>query len=95
MADGLAVRVPITDIVEDVASLVDDIWLVEESKLLPAVRTFMETESVLAEPSAAITLAGLVEHKVSFAGKRVAMIVTGAHINMSLMSDILGTEPLL
>ena len=95
LADGLAVRVPITGIVKELESLVDDVWLVQESKLLPAVRTLLDLESILSEPSAAIALAGLAEHRATFAGKRVAMIITGAHLNASLMSEVIECDPLL
>ena len=95
LADGLAVRVPITGIVKELESLVDDVWLVQESKLLPAVRTLLDLESILSEPSAAIALAGLAEHRATFAGKMVAMIITGAHLNASLMSEVIECDPLL
>ena len=95
LADGLAVRVPITSIVKELESVVDDVWLVEESRLLPAVRTLLDLESILSEPSAAIALAGLAEHRATFAGKRVAMIITGAHLNASLMSEVIECDPLL
>ncbi len=40
-ADGLAVRVPIPEIVDELKILVDDVWLVEEADLLRAVRTLL------------------------------------------------------
>ena len=43
-ADGLAVRVPIRGIVEELKSLVDEVWLVREESLLPAVRCLMELD---------------------------------------------------
>lgn len=88
IADGLAVRVPIPDIVEDLKPLVDELWLVDESKLLPAVRSLMELEQVMVEPSAAITLAGLADRRAELSGKRVAAIVTGAHLDMSLVPEL-------
>ena len=51
-------RVPIGSMVEELQSLVDEVWIVEESKLLPAVRTLIELEQVMVEPSAAVTVAG-------------------------------------
>ena len=39
LADGLAVRVPIPKIVEELIGLVDDVWTVSESDILPAVKT--------------------------------------------------------
>ena len=88
LADGLAVRVPIPGIVEELISLVDDVWLIDEKALVPAVRTLMEVEQTMVEPSAAITVAALAEHGHEIAGARVAMILTGAHLRPSLLQQI-------
>ena len=96
IADGLAVRVPIPEIVEDLKPLTDDIWLVDDDRLLPAVRTLMEFEQVMVEPSAAITIAALVSHSKVLRGQRVAAILTGAHLNMTtMMPDVLQSQPLV
>lgn len=88
LADGLAVRVPIGSIVDDLRSLVDQVWVVQESDLLPAVRSLMELEQVLAEPSAAITVAAAAERRAEMAGRRVAAILTGSHLRASLLSEV-------
>ena len=95
VADGLAVRVPIRGIVEELKTLVDDVWLIEEDHLLPAVRTLMELEQVMVEPSAAITVAALVEHRRELAGTKVAMIITGAHLRPSLLPQVVQSSGLL
>jgi threonine dehydratase len=95
IADGLAVRVPIRPIVQELKALVDEVWLVNDEKLLPAVLSLMELEQVMVEPSAAITLAGLADHSSELSGKRVVAIMTGAHLRQSLMSELLTTEGLL
>ena len=94
-ADGLAVRVPINRIVEEIRPLVDDVWLVEEAALLPAVKSLIEREQVLAEPSAAITLAALAQHRAEFQGKRVVAILTGAHLRPSLLPEVVCAQGLL
>ena len=91
-ADGLAVRVPIPGIVQELKRLVDDVWLVDESRLLAAVKTLMELEQVMVEPSAAICIAGSADHRASLAGKRVAAVLTGAHLKPSLLDEILNCE---
>ncbi|MCI0441450.1 MAG: pyridoxal-phosphate dependent enzyme, partial [Chloroflexi bacterium] len=92
IADGLAVRVPIASIVEELKALVDEVWLVDDAKLLPAVRSLLELEQTLAEPSAAITVAAASDHKAELAGKRVAAIITGAHLRASLLQEALRCE---
>ena len=95
LADGLAVRIPIPRIVEELIELIDDVWTVAESDILPAVKTLMELEQVFAEPSAATPIAAMADHPDDIRGKRVAAIVTGAHLSMSLLPDIASTRGLL
>ena len=95
LADGLAVRVPIRRIVDELKPLIDDVWLVEESDLLPAVKSLLELEQVVTEPSAAIPIAGLVARRKQLAGKRVAAILTGAHLSPELMARSLSADGLL
>ena len=87
-ADGLAVRVPIRGIVEELKSLVDEVWLVREESLLPAVRCLMELEQCMVELSPAIAIAGLVDHREDVAGRRVAAILTGSHLRPSLIPEV-------
>ncbi len=95
IGDGLSVRVPIGSMVEELQSLVDEVWIVEESKLLPAVRTLIELEQVMVEPSAAVTVAGLEERQTELKGKRVAAIMTGAHLRPSLIPEVMSSDGLL
>ena len=95
IADGLAVRVPIRPIVQELKALVDEVWLVNDEKLLPAVLSLMELEQVMVEPSAAITMAGLADHRSELSGKRVVAIMTGAHLRRSLMSELATIDGLL
>jgi threonine dehydratase len=95
IADGLAVRVPIKAIVAELMDLVDDVWLVDESSLLPAVKSLLELEQVVAEPSAAISIAGLADHRAEASGRRVAAVITGAHLSAGLVTEVAATDGLL
>ena len=95
LADGLAVRVPIPAIVEDLKRLLSDVWLVQESALLPAVRSLMELEQVMAEPSSASVLAGIADHAPQLARKRVAAVITGAHLPVSLLPSVTAAQGLV
>lgn len=94
-ADGLAVRVPIQPIVDEVRDLIDDVWVVGEPRLLQAVRALMELEQVMVEPSAAISIAGLADHRDDVAGKRVAAILTGSYLRPDLLPAVLQAGDLL
>jgi len=87
--------VPIKPIVEELRNLVDDVWLVDESSLLPAVKSLLELEQVVAEPSAAISIAGLADHRAEAAGRRVAAVITGAHLSAGLVMEVAATDGLL
>ena len=93
-ADGLAVRIPILPIVEELKTLVDEVWVVDESKLLPAVKSLLELEQIVAEPSAAISLAGLYDHREQICGKKVVAVLTGSLLNMDLIHKVLGGDAL-
>ena len=93
-ADGLDVRVPIMPICAEIAELVGDIWIIEEDLLIPAVRSMIDLEQTLAEPSAAITLAACATHRSELAGSRVAAVITGSHLRSSLLSAVARSEGL-
>lgn len=87
-ADGLDVRVPIMPISRELGELVEAVWLVPEDLLIPAVRSLIDLEQVMVEPSAAITLAACVTHSEQLTGARVALILTGAHLRSSLLETV-------
>ena len=95
LADGLAIRVPISGIVEELKTLLSDVWMVEESALLPAVRSLMDLEQLMAEPSSASLMVAIVDHARELAGKKVAAVITGAHLPVSLLPRIAVSEGLI
>ena len=95
IADGLSVRIPIQKITDEIKGLVDDVWLVPEKMLVPAVRTFLDTERILVEPSAAITLAGIVDNISRLSAEKIATIVTGCHVQTKVLQDALLESSLL
>ncbi len=93
-ADGLDVRVPIMPICHEIADLVADVWVIDEDLLIPAVRSMIDLEQTLAEPSAAITLAACAQRRTELAGSRAAAIVTGSHLRSSLLGEVARSEGL-
>lgn len=94
-ADGLGVRIPISDITEELKTLVDDVWLVEEENLLPAVNTLIRLEQIVTEPSAAISVAALADNVVGLRGKKIVAIITGSFLNMGMLETILEMDTLI
>lgn len=61
---------------------VDDIITVSEANIIRAMRTIWERMKIIVEPSAAVTLAILLEQPERFAGKRIGLILSGGNVDL-------------
>jgi threonine dehydratase len=80
IADGIAVRVPIPEAVDDMQGLVDDVLLVSDAHVITAMRLVYEHAGLLLEPAGAVGLAAIVAHRAQFVGKKVATVLCGSNI---------------
>ena len=80
IADGIGVRVPIAEAVEDMKGLVDDVLLVEDERIIAAMRLLFQTAGLLAEPSGAAGVAAIAAFPERFRGRRVATIICGSNL---------------
>ncbi len=80
IADGIGVRVPIREAVEDMQGLVDDVLLVEDDQIVAAMRLLFGTAGLLAEPSGAAGVAAIMAHPERFKGRRVATVLCGSNL---------------
>jgi threonine dehydratase len=62
---------------------VDDVVRVSEDAIVRAARLLMERLKVLVEPSAAVTVAALLENQVPAAGQRVGIILSGGNLDLA------------
>jgi threonine dehydratase len=83
IADGIAVRVPVPEAVEDLRPLVDEVLLVDDGQLVAAMRTLHEAEALMCEPSAVAGIAALAAEPARFAGLRVATVLTGRNLTQA------------
>ncbi|MDP2118376.1 MAG: pyridoxal-phosphate dependent enzyme [Hoeflea sp.] len=90
IADGIGVRVPIAEAVEDMNGLVDDVHLVEEAALVEAMKLFHAKAGLVAEPSGAAGLAAILSRPEHFRGRRVATILCGGNLTGEQMRTWLG-----
>jgi threonine dehydratase len=90
IADGIGVRIPIPECVEDMRGVIDAGLLVEEETLLEAMRLAHRHLGLVLEPSGAAGLAGLIEHRDEFLGKTVALILCGGNLTPEQMRQWLG-----
>jgi threonine dehydratase len=90
IADGLATREPGALTFAIVRRNVDGILLVSEEEIEKAVFTVMKECHLVIEPSAAATVAALVEEKAKVrAGEKVVVVVSGGNISLETLSRIL------
>ncbi|HYG72670.1 MAG TPA: pyridoxal-phosphate dependent enzyme [Actinomycetota bacterium] len=80
IADGIAVRVPITEAVEDMRGTVDDVVLVSDDDIVQAMRLVFEHAGLLIESAGAAGLAAILADRERYRGRRVATILCGSNV---------------
>ena len=84
IADGL--RTSLGDVnFPIIKELVEDIFLVEESEIVDAMRLVWERMKIIIEPSSAVPLAALIKNKSQFAGQTVGVIVSGGNVSLNAL----------
>lgn len=89
IADGIAVRRAGERTLPLIQKYVDEIVTVEEEEIASAILILLEREKTLAEGAGAAALAALMHHKANMSGKRVAVLVCGGNIDVTLLSRII------
>ena len=89
IADGIAVRRAGERTLPLVQKYVDEIVTVEEEEIANAILLLLEREKTLAEGAGAAAVAALVNHRIELSGKRVAAIVGGGNIDVTLLARII------
>jgi threonine dehydratase len=81
IADGVAGRFPIPEVLDDLLQVADDAVLVREESIVAGMRLLLRDAGLVAEPSAALGVAALLEDPDRFAGRRVVTIVCGSNVD--------------
>jgi len=89
VADGAAVRRVGDQTLELVEKYVDDMVTVDDEEIAMAILRLLEKQKTLAEGAGAMGVAALLQRKTSLRGKRVAAVLTGGNIDVSLLSHII------
>jgi threonine dehydratase len=71
------------------AQCIDDILVVKESTIREATEYLLTEEKVVSKPSGAVGVAALMENPDYFAGKNVALVISGGNLDKAMMKDIL------
>jgi threonine dehydratase len=80
IADGIAVRVPIPEALEDLRPVVDEVLLVDDDAILAAMRAALDHLGLVVEPAGAVGLAAAQRNAERFAGRRAATILCGGNL---------------
>jgi threonine dehydratase len=92
IADGIAVRVPIPECVQDMRGIIDDALLVSDVGMIEAMRLAHRHLGLVLEPSGAAGIAAVLEHRARFAGRTVATILCGSNLTAEQMTAWLTME---
>ena len=88
IADGLGGSKPGPVAFETVTKLVDDMVTVTDEEIAKVIPLFMYRTKMLAEPSAMVTLAAVLNKK-SYIGKKTVCLLSGGNADMEMIADIL------
>jgi threonine dehydratase len=88
MADGIAVRVPIPEAVQDMKGLVDDVLLIGEAHIVEAMRLVYQHAGLMLEPAGAVGVAAIVAHRAQFVGAHVATVLCGSNVQPDFFQSL-------
>lgn len=83
IADGVASRRPIPAVLADLLVVADDAVLVQEASIIAGMRMLRDHAGLVAEPSAALGTAAILENPDRFAGRHVVTIVCGSNVDVA------------
>ncbi|HEY1118426.1 MAG TPA: threonine ammonia-lyase [Acidimicrobiales bacterium] len=89
IAEGIAVKTPGRLTSQIISALADDIVTVPERLIEEAVIWFLEIEKMVSEGAGAAPLAALLAEPDRFAGRTVALVLSGANIDLRLLSAVI------
>jgi threonine dehydratase len=81
IADGVAGRCPIPEVLDDLLVVLGDVVLVREESIKAGMRLIHEHAGLVVEPSAALGVAAVLEEPERFAGRSVTTILCGSNVS--------------
>lgn len=80
IADGIAVRQPVPEALDDLREVVDDLVLVDDSALIEAMRLVFETLGLVVEPAGVAGVAAAQVYGAAFRGGVIATPLCGSNL---------------
>jgi threonine dehydratase len=93
ISDGIAVRIPVKEALDDMNGIVDSGILVKDSSTISAMQLIHQHLGILAEPSGAVGIAALLENPQRFKGKTVATIICGGNLTQEQIEKYIFNHP--
>lgn len=82
IADGLLTSLsPLT--FKIISEYLDDIYTTKEETIIHAMRLIWERMKIIAEPSAAVPLASIIDNRFFFKSKKIGVIISGGNIDLN------------
>ncbi|MFF0264581.1 threonine/serine dehydratase [Kribbella sp. NPDC004536] len=91
IADGVAGRRPIPEVLDDLLIVADDAVLVEESSIITAMQLLHSQAGLITEPSAALGIAAILESPTRYANRPITTIICGSNVDQSKYRNWLTT----
>ncbi|MDX2191322.1 MAG: pyridoxal-phosphate dependent enzyme [Bacteroidota bacterium] len=80
IADGIAVRLPIPEVIKDMMELIDEGILVSDQSIVEGIKLINSHEGLIVEPSAAVGIAAILENQQKFKNKKLCSIICGRNL---------------
>ncbi|MFE6409851.1 threonine/serine dehydratase [Streptomyces sp. NPDC057837] len=93
IADGVAGRCPLPAVLDDLLLVADDAVLVEEASIVAGMRLLLDRAGLVAEPSAALGVAAILEDRDRFAGRHVVTLLCGGNVDARAYHRWVGAAP--
>jgi threonine dehydratase len=85
IADGIAVRVPVPQALEDMTAVVDEVLLVEDVVIVQAMNVLLLELGLVAEPAGAAGVAAALSYRKRFSDQLIATPLCGGNVTIEQM----------
>ena len=89
IADGIAVKEPGEHTFEYCQKYVDEIVTVSDDEISSAILALIEQQKMIAEGAGAVAVAAVMFNKLPVQGKKVACLVSGGNIDVTILSRVI------
>lgn len=93
LADGMACRLPEAAALDVLRRGLSRVVQVGDDEVAAAMRTLFECTHQVAEGAGAAALAALLQQRERFAGRRVAVILSGGNVDREVFAQVLNPHP--